>query len=78
MNQLWEIYGMRKYLKLSQREFANKIGYSRSAINDIENMRRKPSETFLIAFNEVFQSERTDEFYLFLSNLKKIVYKYPK
>lgn len=77
MNILWEIYGMRKHKKLTQREFAEKLGFSRSAVNDIENMRRNPSESFLVSFNQIFHSEKTDEFYSFLAILKKNSYKYP-
>ena len=77
MNTLWEIYGMRKYLQLSQQQLADKIGFSRSAVNDIENMRRNPSASFLVAFNSTFEKHKTDEFYLFLDRLKEIVHKYP-
>lgn len=77
MNTVWEIYGMRKYLQLSQQQLADMIGFSRSAVNDIENLRRNPSASFLVAFNRTFAEHKTDEFYLFLANLKKIIYKYP-
>lgn len=77
MEQLWEIYGMRKYLELTQKEYADLLGFSRSSINDIENMRRIPSIALLIAFDEKLRTKKTDEFYLFLLNLKKIVSKYP-
>ncbi|WP_285395987.1 helix-turn-helix domain-containing protein [Lysinibacillus sp. fkY74-1] len=77
MDLLWEIYGMRKHKKLTQREFAEMLGFSRSAVNDIENMRRNPSESFLVSFNQIFHSEKTDEFYSFLDILKENSYKYP-
>lgn len=77
MNTVWEIYGMRKYLQLSQQQLADMIGFSRSAVNDIENLRRNPSASFLVEFNRTFEKYKTDEFYLFLVNLKKIVHKYP-
>lgn len=78
MEDVWEIYGMRKFLKLSQDKFAEQIGCSRSTVNDIENLRRNPSNSFLIGFNRVFMPLKTHEFYIFLDNLKKIVNKYPK
>jgi len=74
---LWEIYGMRNYLKLSQRQIAEQMGVSRSAVNDVENMRRNPSASFLAAFNRTFEKHKTTEFYLFLHGFKKIVNKYP-
>ncbi|GED65140.1 helix-turn-helix domain-containing protein [Lysinibacillus fusiformis] len=77
MDLLWEIYGMRKHKKLTQKEFAEMLGFSRSAVNDIENMRRNPSESFLVSFNQIFHSEKTDEFYSFLDILKENSYKYP-
>lgn len=77
MEILWEIYGMRKYLKLSQQQLAEQMGFSRSAVNDVENMRRNPSASFLAAFNRTFEKYKTPDFYLFLSGFKKIVRKYP-
>jgi len=77
MNDVWEIYGMRRFLKLSQHKFAEQIGCSRSTVNDIENLRRNPSDSFLISFNRVFMPLKTREFYIFLEDLKKIVNKYP-
>lgn len=75
MDILWEIYGMRKYLNLSQQQLAEQMGVSRSAVNDVENMRRNPSASFLAAFNRTFEKYKTADFYLFLSGFKKIVYK---
>lgn len=77
MEILWEIYGMRNYLNLSQRQLAERMGVSRSVVNDIENLRRNPSASFLAAFNRTFGKYKTPDFYLFLSSFKKIVYKYP-
>lgn len=74
---IWEIYGMRLFKELTQQEFANQLGYSRNLISDVENMRKNPSVNFLISFNRTFGQYKTPEFYLFLSHLKKISYKYP-
>lgn len=76
-SEVWEIYGMRMYLRLTQQKFAEQMGYSRNLVSDIENMRKNPSLSFLLAFNCTFEKHKTDEFYLFLDKLKEIVHKYP-
>lgn len=77
MDEIWEIYGMRRFLGLSQRKFGERFGYSRSTVNDVETLRKNPSVGFLIAFNRVFMPLKTPEFYNFLAYLKKTSNKYP-
>lgn len=64
------IMALRSYHGLTQREFASRIGYTRSTISEVENMRKYPSVALLAAITRQF--EITDEFVAFLRDFEKI------
>ncbi|MFJ7914798.1 MULTISPECIES: helix-turn-helix domain-containing protein [unclassified Lysinibacillus] len=64
------IKSLRKFHGLTQAEFASRIGYTRSTISEVENMRKYPSAALLTAVTRQF--EITDEFIAFLRNFEKL------
>ena len=64
------IRALRSYHGLTQVEFASRIGYTRSTISEVENMRKYPSAALLAAITRQF--EITDEFVAFLRDFEKI------
>jgi len=59
------IKSLRKFHGLTQAEFASRIGYARTTISDVENMRKNPSLSLLAAITRQF--EITDEFIAFFA-----------
>jgi len=64
------IKALRSYYGLTQGEFASRIGYARTTISEVENMRKYPSAALLAAITRQF--EITDEFIAFLRDLEKM------
>jgi len=64
------IKALRSYHGLTQGEFASQIGYARTTISDVENMRKYPSAALLAAITR--QYEITDEFIAFLRDFEKL------
>ncbi|MEA0562460.1 helix-turn-helix domain-containing protein [Lysinibacillus irui] len=64
------IKSLRKFHGLTQAEFASRIGYARTTISDVENMRKNPSLSLLAAITRQF--EITDEFIAFLRSFEKL------
>lgn len=67
---LHPIKQLRDHYGLTQAEFANRIGYARTTVSDVENMRKNPSPALLAAISRHF--EITDEFVDSLCNYKKL------
>lgn len=64
------IKALRLYHKLTQAEFAERLGYAQSTIGDIEAMRKKPSDRLRACIAMEFPI--TDEFITFLRNYEKL------
>lgn len=67
---LHPIKQLREHYGLTQAEFAKRIGYARTTVSDVENMRKNPSPALLAAISRHF--EITDEFVTFLRNTEKL------
>ena len=67
---LHPIKQLREHYGLTQAEFANQIGYARTTVSDVENMRKNPSPALLAAISRQF--EITDEFVDSLRNNEKL------
>ena len=64
------IKALRSYHGLTQGEFASRIGYARTTISEVENMRKNPSVQLLVAITRQF--EITEEFISFLRQFEKL------
>ncbi|EFI69312.1 hypothetical protein BFZC1_06033 [Lysinibacillus fusiformis ZC1] len=64
------IKALRSYHGLTQEKFASKIGFARTTISEVENMRKYPSAALLAAITRQF--EITDEFIAFLRSFEKL------
>ncbi|MDM5233501.1 helix-turn-helix domain-containing protein [Lysinibacillus pakistanensis] len=64
------IKALRSYYGLTQGEFASQVGFARTTISEVENMRKYPSAALLAAITRQF--EITDEFVAFLRDFEKI------
>lgn len=64
------IKALRSYHGMTQGEFASRIGYARTTISEVENMRKYPSASLLAAITRQF--EITDEFIAFLCQFEKL------
>ncbi len=64
------IKALRTYHGMTQAEFASCIGYARTTISEVENMRKNPSVQLLVAITRQF--EITDEFIAFLRKFEKL------
>lgn len=64
------IKALRSYHGLTQGEFALRIGFARTTISEVENMRKYPSAALLAAITRQF--EITEEFVAFLRSFEKL------